>query len=63
MGQILKNYRTFYPKKIVTKLSKIWLWDPGPGIRDQRSGKNLFRIPGLKKTPDTVSATLLMGNC
>jgi hypothetical protein len=36
-GQFSKNYRTFYPK-IVTKLSKIWVWDPG-------SGKNPFRIP------------------
>jgi hypothetical protein len=27
-----------YTQKIVTKLSKIWIWDPG-------SGKNLFRIP------------------
>ncbi len=27
-----------FTQKIVTKLSKIWLWDPG-------SGKNLFRIP------------------
>jgi hypothetical protein len=33
-----------FNKKIVTKLSKIWVWDPGPG-----SGKNLFRIPGSKK--------------
>jgi len=41
-------------QKIVTKLSKIWLWDPG-------SGKNLFRIPdpGVKKTPDPGSATLV----
>ncbi len=31
-----------FTQKIVTKLSKIWVWDPG-------SGKNLFRIPG----PDT----------
>jgi len=40
--------------KIVTKLSKIWVWDPG-------SGKNLFRIPdpGVKKAPDPGSATLL----
>jgi hypothetical protein len=39
--------------KIVTKLSKIWVWDPG-------SGKNLFRIPdsGVKKAPDPRSATL-----
>ncbi len=37
LGQFSKNYRTCYPK-IVTKLSKIGVWDPG-------SGKNLFRIP------------------
>ncbi len=42
--------------KIVTKLSKIWVWDPG-------SGKNLFRIPdpGIKKAqdPGSGSATLV----
>ncbi len=40
-----KNSSTFYPK-----LSKIWVKDP-------RSGKNLFRIPGpeVKKTPDPRS--------
>jgi hypothetical protein len=27
-----------FTQKIVTKLSKIWIWDPG-------SGKNLFQIP------------------
>ncbi len=41
---------------IVTKLSIIWVWDPG-------SGKNLFRIPdpGVKKAPDpgSGSTTLL----
>jgi hypothetical protein len=42
VGQFSKNYRTFY-SKIVTKLSKIWVWDPG-------SGKNSF--------PDPESATL-----
>ena len=43
-----------FTHKIVTKLSKIWIWDP-------RSGKNLFRIPdtGVKKAPDPGSATLL----
>ncbi len=50
-------YRTF-TQKIVTKLSKIWLWDPGSGI-----WKKLFRIPdpGVKKAPDpgSRSATLL----
>ncbi len=36
-----------FTQKIVTKLSKVWVWDPG-------SGKNLFRIPdpGVKKAPD-----------
>jgi hypothetical protein len=41
-------------QKIVTKLSKIWVWDPGYEIRDPGSWKNLFRIldPGVKKTQD-----------
>jgi hypothetical protein len=43
-------------QKIVTKLSKIWVWDP-------ESGKNLFRIPdpAVKKAPDpgSGSATLV----
>jgi hypothetical protein len=39
-----------FTKNIVTKLSKIWVWDPG-------SGKNLSRIPepGVKKAPDPGS--------
>jgi hypothetical protein len=47
-----------FTQKIVTKLSKIWVWDPGSGIRDPE--KNLFRIPdpGVKKAPDPGSATL-----
>jgi hypothetical protein len=41
-----------FTQKIVTRLSKIWIWDTG-------SGKNLFRIPdpGVKKDPG--SATLI----
>jgi hypothetical protein len=37
-------------QKIVSKLSKIWVWDPGSEIRD----------PGVKKAPDpgSGSATL-----
>jgi hypothetical protein len=27
-----------FTQKIVTKLSKIWVWDPGSGIRDPGSG-------------------------
>ena len=39
-----KELKNFLPQKIVTKLSKIWVWEPG-------SGKNLFRIPdpGVKR--------------
>jgi hypothetical protein len=53
-----------FTQKIVSKLSKIWVWDPGSEIRDPGSGKNLFRIPdpGVKKAPDpgSGSATLLL---
>ncbi len=49
-----------FTQKIVTKLSKIWVWDPGSEIRDVE--KNLFLIldPGVKKVPDprSGSATL-----
>jgi hypothetical protein len=31
-----------FTQKFVTKLSKIWVWDPGSEIRDPE--KNLFRI-------------------
>jgi hypothetical protein len=53
LGQLIKNYSTFYPKKIVTKLSEIWVGDPG-------SGKNLSRILGSKRQrdPGSGSATL-----
>jgi hypothetical protein len=56
--KILTNFQRIidlFTQKIVSKLSKIWVWDPG-------SGKNLFRIPdpGVKKAPDpgSRSATL-----
>jgi hypothetical protein len=55
-----------FTKKIVKKLLKIWSWDPGSGIRDPGSGKNLFRIPdpGVKKhpipDPGSGSATLAL---
>jgi hypothetical protein len=53
-----KNWANFqriielFTQKIVTKLSKIWGWDPG-------SGKNLFRIPDpdVKKAPDPGSGS------
>jgi hypothetical protein len=55
LAKFLKIIEVFTQKKIVTKLSKIWVRDPG-------SGKNLFQIPdpGVKKAPDpgSGSATL-----
>jgi hypothetical protein len=35
-----------FTQKIVTKLSKIWAWDPGSGIRDPGSEKK--PIPDLR---------------
>jgi hypothetical protein len=62
IGANLQRIIKLFTQKIVTKLSKMWVWDPGYGIRDPRSGKNLFRIPdpGVKKAPDpgSGSATL-----
>ena len=53
-----------FTQNIFNMLSNIWVWDPGSGIRDPGSGKNLFRIPdpGVKKAPDpgSGSATLLI---
>jgi hypothetical protein len=48
-----------FTQKIVKKLSKIWVWDPG-------FGKNPFRFPdpGVKKASDSGSgsATLKKGS-
>jgi len=51
LGQILKNYRTFYQTNCQEALKNMVL---GSWIRDPGSGKNLFRIldPGVKKAPD-----------
>jgi hypothetical protein len=50
-----KKIIELFTQKIVKKLSRIWVRDPG-------SGKNLFRIPDpwVKKAPDpgSGSATL-----
>jgi len=57
-----------FTKKIVKKLLKIGSWDPGSGIRDPGSGKNLFRIripdPGVKKhpIPDPGSGSATLGS-
>ncbi len=56
-GPISKNYKNFY-LKIVTKLSKIWVWDlrsgiwrkpvPDPGSRGQKDTRILD--PGSEST-------------
>jgi hypothetical protein len=52
-----------FTQKIVIKLSKIWVWDPGSGIRDPGTGIRKKPIPdlGVKKAPDpgSGSATLV----
>jgi hypothetical protein len=45
------NY--FFPTKIVTKLSKIWIWDPRPGI-----WKKHIPDQGVQRAPDPGSGTL-----
>jgi hypothetical protein len=35
-----QRIKELFTQKIVTKLSKLWVWDPG-------SGKNLFRVADL----------------
>ncbi len=49
LAQFSKNYEVF-TQKIVTKLSKLWIWDPGSEIRDPGSGKTLSesRIQGSR---------------
>jgi hypothetical protein len=60
IGANFQRIIELFTPKIVTKLSKLWVWDPGSEIRDP--GKNLFRIPdpGVKRAPDpgSGSATL-----
>jgi hypothetical protein len=54
-----------FTQNIVSKLSKIWVWDPGSEILDPGSGKNLLRIPdpGVKKAPDPGSGSATLKQC
>ncbi len=63
MGKFQRIIELFTPNIVVTKLSKIWVWDPGSEIRDPGFGKNLFRIPdpGVKKAPDPGSGSASLG--
>ncbi len=37
-----------FTQKIITKLSKIWVWDPGSGFGDPGSGKKTIPDPGSR---------------
>ncbi len=54
-----------FTQKIVTKLSKVWVWDPGSEIRDPEKTYSGSRIQGSKRhripDPGSGSATLLKG--
>jgi hypothetical protein len=58
---IFQRILELFTQKFVTKLYKIWGWDPRSGIR-----KNLFRVPapgpGVKKAPDPGSGSATLGN-
>ncbi len=46
LGKFSKNYSIeLFTQKIVSKLSKIWVWDPGSEIRDSRVGIRKKPIP------------------
>jgi hypothetical protein len=51
-----QRIKEHFTQKIVTNLSKIWLWDPRSGIREKP-----IPDPGVKKAPDpgSGSATLI----
>jgi hypothetical protein len=55
-----------FTQKIVTKLSKVWVWDPGSEIRDPRSGirKKPIPDPGSRgqKGTGSGSATLVISS-
>jgi hypothetical protein len=38
-----------FTQKIVTKLSKMWVWDPRSGIRDPEKNHSGSRIQGSKR--------------
>jgi hypothetical protein len=50
--KIWANFKRFievFTQKIVNKLSKIWVWDPGSEIRDPEKTYSGSRIQGSKK--------------
>ncbi len=55
---VLKCWRKkLFTQKIVTKLSKIWVRDPGSGIRKKTYSGSQIPDPGVKKAPDPGSGS------
>ncbi len=48
-GLIFQELLKFFTQKIVTKPSKIWVWDPGSEIRDPEKTYSGSRIQGSKR--------------
>jgi hypothetical protein len=53
-----------FTQKIVTKPSKIWVWDPGSEIQIPEKTYSGSRVPdpGVKKAPDTGSGSATVNN-
>ncbi len=52
-----QRIKELFTQNIVTKLSKVWVWDSGSEIRDPEKSYSGSRIPdlGVKKAPDPGS--------
>jgi hypothetical protein len=44
-----QRIKELFTQKIVTKLSKVWVWDPGSEIRDPEKTYSGSRIQGSKR--------------
>jgi hypothetical protein len=51
-----------FTQKIVTKPSKIWVWDPGSEIRDPGKTYSRSRIQGSKGTGSRIRIRNIGGN-
>jgi hypothetical protein len=60
---IFQRIIELFTPKIVTKLSKIWVWDPGSKIRDPEKTYSGSGIPdpGVKKASDPGSGSASLG--
>jgi hypothetical protein len=52
----------FFTQKIVSKLSKIWVWDPGSKIRDPEGSKIRDPGSGVRDPEETYSGSRIQGS-